>query len=148
MLSSKHQGEWAEVRFLDQAFRRGLHVSKPYGDNTAYDFIVDSRSRLTRIQVKSVSRLDGDSFRITVSHGGGRKRGYHSHDVDLIAAYVIPCDVWYLIPVRTIAGLKSIRLCPHRFSRRRHEKYRNAWSLLSTHQKWNPNSAVRLRGVT
>jgi len=68
--SSKHQGEWAEVRFLDQAFRRGLHVSKPYGDNTAYDFIVDSRSRLTRVQVKSVSRLDGDSFRITVSHGG------------------------------------------------------------------------------
>ena len=139
--SSKHQGEWAEVRFLDQAFRRGLHVSKPYGDNTAYDFIVDSRSRLTRIQVKSVSRLDGDSFRITVSHGGGRKRGYQSRDVDFIAAYVIPCDVWYLIPVRTISGLKSIRLCPHRFSRRRHEQFRNRWDLLI--HVAQPPSAVR-----
>ena len=142
MLSSKHQGEWAEVRFLDQAFRRGLRVSKPYGDNTAYDFIVDSSGRLTRVQVKSVSLLDGDSFRITASHGGGRKRGYQSRDVDFIAAYVIPCDAWYLIPVRTVAGLKSIRLCPHRASHRRHEKFRNRWDLLI--HVAQPPSAVRL----
>jgi hypothetical protein len=133
-LSSKQQGEWVEVCFVAAALRRGLQVSKPYGDSCRYDFLVASGSRhqvkISRVQVKSVSVLNGSSFRITLSRGGGRKTGYRHCDLDYIAAYVIPHDVWYIISIAAVAGLKSVRLCPHRPSQCRLELYRNAWHLL------------------
>ena len=129
--SPKRQGEWVEVCFATQVMRRGLQVSKPFGDSTPYDFIVDSGAGLLRVQVKSVSRLQGNSFRLTLSHGGGAKVGYFPSEIDFLAAYVIPCDAWYLIPIAHVAGRKSVRLCPHRPSHRRYEHFRNAWSLLS-----------------
>jgi len=48
----------------------------------------------------------------------------------LLAAYVIPADAWYLIPIRQVAQVKSIWLSPHRPSRRKFEPYREAWQLL------------------
>jgi hypothetical protein len=128
----KRQGEWVEVCFAWQALRRGMHVSKPFGDSTQYDFIVDAGGRLTRVQVKSVSKLQGSCFRLTLSHGGGSKIGYQTTDADLLAAYVIPCDAWYFIPIALVAGRKSVRLAPHRPSKRRYEIFREAWELLAT----------------
>jgi len=115
---------------------RGLQVAKPYGDSARYDFLVDSgaslrhRQIISRIQVKSVSVPNGCSYRVTLSRGGGRKTGYRRCDLDYIAAYVIPHHAWYIIPIAAVAGLKSVRLCPHRRSRGRLEIYRSAWSLL------------------
>ena len=129
--SPKRQGEWVESYFATQALRRGLFVSKPFGDSTPYDFIVDSGACLLRVQVKSVSRPQGNSFRLTLSHGGGAKVGYLPNEIDLLAAYVIPCDAWYFIPISHVAGRKFVRLCPHRPSHRRYEHFRNAWNLLS-----------------
>jgi len=128
--SPKRQGEWAEVRFLEQCFRRQLNVSKPFGDNTQYDFITDSAGFLRRVQVKSVSRLSGSSYRVTLGRGGGRKRGYSLRDADLLAAYVFPCDTWYLIPIAAVAGKKSIRLLPLHAASGKYEGFRNSWSLL------------------
>jgi len=40
-------------------------------------------------------------------------------------------DVWYLLPVRAIAGVKSLRLFPDLKSRRpRWERYREAWDWM------------------
>jgi hypothetical protein len=40
-------------------------------------------------------------------------------------------DVWYLLPVRAIAGVKSLRLFPDLKSRRpRWERYREAWEWM------------------
>src|SRR5205823_9610204 len=110
-LSSKQQGEWAEVRFVAAALRRRFHISKPYGDSTRYDFMVDAgvksgqAGRISRVQVKSVSVLDQDSYRLTLSRGGGSKTGYRCCEIDFFAGYVIPQDVWYIIPVRAVARL-------------------------------------------
>ena len=133
---TKPKGDWVECEFMASATRRGLTVSKPYGDSTRYDFMVDAgvksgqAGRISRVQVKSVSVLDQDSYRLTLSRGGGSKTGYRCCEIDFLAGYVIPQDVWYIIPVRAVARLKSIRLCPHRPSRRRLELYREAWRLL------------------
>ena len=130
-LSPKLQGEWAEACFLSEALRRGFHVAKPYGDSARYDFIVDCGGRLSRVQVKSVSRPERNSFRLTMGWGGGSKSRYLPRDADLLAAYVIPADAWYLIPIPQVARLKSIWLSPHRPSRRKFEPYREAWELLT-----------------
>ncbi len=133
--SAKAQGEEVEVRFLLQALTLGLAVAKPYGDNVPYDFIVDNGRRTFRVQVKSVSRFDLGSYRLSTARGGRGKSPYSPREIDFLAAYIIPEDAWYLIPVRAFAPRKSLRLCPANGrpgSRpRRLERYREAWHLLT-----------------
>jgi hypothetical protein len=49
----KRRGEIVEIAFLHTVTNMGFAVTQPYGDSEAYDFIVDSGSRLWRVQVKS-----------------------------------------------------------------------------------------------
>lgn len=51
--NSKRSGELSEAAFLLKAKRLGFLVAKPWGDSDRYDFILDSGSRLWRIQLKS-----------------------------------------------------------------------------------------------
>ena len=54
-------------------------------------------------------------------------------EIDFVAAYVIPLDLWYIIPAGVVAKRKgSIGLAP--WARRtKYERYLEAWYLL---QKW------------
>ncbi len=126
----KLQGEWAEVCFLARAVGMGMMVSKPYGDSGRYDFIVDSGGRLSRVQVKSVSTSHRQGYRIATSHGNHAKRGYRASEIDLLAAYIIPMDTWYIIPVYEFESIVSVWVWPGQGGRGRFEKYREAWRLL------------------
>ena len=55
--NSKRKGELSEAAFLLKATSLGFGVAKPWGDSERYDFILDSRERLWRVQVKSVGTL-------------------------------------------------------------------------------------------
>lgn len=130
-LAAKRQGEQAELAFLYRTSTLGVVVSKPYGDSAAYDFIVDAGAGvLLRVQVKSVAAFNGKDYHLNTGQGGRHKRGYTAGDIDLLAAYVVPCDAWYIIPVSALAGLKTIHLCPHRPSNYKFEPFRDAWHLL------------------
>ncbi len=126
----KHQGEVADLVFMRKALSVEFHVAKPWSENSRYDFIVDSGGHLTRVQVKSVAVPQRDAYPITAGSGHHSKRAYTCRDIDLLAAYVVPADAWYLIPVSAFTPVKTIRLCPHRPSRRRFESFREAWHLL------------------
>ncbi|HXE90652.1 MAG TPA: group I intron-associated PD-(D/E)XK endonuclease [Terriglobales bacterium] len=128
----KAQGDAAESLFLHRAISLGLTVSKPWGDNSKYDFIVDNGRRLIRVQVRSVSLPQDDAFRVSTGCGNRSKIPYTPADIDLLAAYVEPHHAWYLIPVETFAPVTSIWLFPHRTSSRSHrfERFREAWDLL------------------
>ena len=131
----KVQGEQAECAFLLQATRRGLIVSKPWGDTARYDFVVDNGSRLLRVQIKSVSVTQDGSYHISTGSGHSSKTAYTLRDIDLLAAYVIPEDAWYLIPIHAFTPRKTIHLCPHRpESRRNFEEYREAWEVINSRQ--------------
>ena len=129
--SPKSLGEWVEVCFLERTTERGFTVSRPWGDNARYDFVVDSGSRLWRVQVRSSARPDAGVFRIATG-SGAHKRPYTAREIDLLAALVVPRRVWYLIPIQEIVPRASIQLCPHRPSRRRWEKFRDNWSVFDT----------------
>jgi hypothetical protein len=128
----KAQGDAAESLFLHRAVSLGFTVSKPWGDNSKYDFIVDNGSRLIRVQVRSVSTPYENAFRISTAFGNNTKTPYGPEDIDLLAAYVEPRNAWYLIPVEAFAPVATIWLFPHRTSRRSHrfERFREAWGLL------------------
>ena len=127
---SKLQGEWAEICFLHKAASLGFTVSKPYGESAKYDFVVESHGRLHRVQVKSASIQERGLFQLKMVSGSRKKHSYTSAQVDFIAAYIVPLDVWYVIPIRALRSRKTIRLGPHRPKRRPFDRYREAWQLL------------------
>jgi len=154
-VSRKVLGEQAECAFVAVAMRRGLIVSKPYGDSAPYDFIVQRRqtsdlrrqhktradrrgrrgkqrpqARLWRVQVKSTSTFNRwYNYQISSSHCGGP---YRPDEIDFLAAWVPPLDVWYIIPIQEIKAASTASLFPHvPHSRGKYERYREAWEQLS-----------------
>src|SRR5437763_7478964 len=100
-LHSKLQGEFAESVFVTECLRRGFAVARPHGDSTAYDLLVDSAGSISRVQVKSVSVLHPPHgiYHVAVMRSvASSKKPYQRGDFDLLAAYIIPLSLWYIIP--------------------------------------------------
>ena len=59
----KARGEWAELRFMLRATELGLPVTKPWGDNSPYDLVIETSGRFLRVQVKSATRYADNRYR-------------------------------------------------------------------------------------
>jgi hypothetical protein len=122
----KRRGEWAELRFMTRAAEHGLMVSKPWGDSAPYDLMVEHHGRILRIQVKSTTYKHDDAYKCHVTANGVP---YSSHHLDFIAAYVIPTDTWYIIPIKAVGTQIHLRLNPES-KRSKCDRYKEAWHLL------------------
>jgi len=124
--TSKWAGEQAEAAFFNKAISLGLNVAQPWGESERYDFIVDSGSRLLRVQVKSTQyQYKCNRFRVTPGAGGVL---YTDKDIDFLAVYIVPLDLWYVIPVNAFANRTTLCFYPRtENSRGSFEKYREAW---------------------
>lgn len=130
----KERGEWVEIQFMARALRKKFRVSKPWGDSGAYDVGIEHGRRLFRVQVKSTSYRLGSGYQCGLRPNERRKR-YTRRQVDFFAAYIVPEDVWYIIPASAVLRTKScdLMLCPVQTPRRDsylYEGYREAWKLL------------------
>src|SRR5579863_1162590 len=130
VLTRKQRGEMAEAAFMAVAAALGLRVSKPWGESSRYDLIVDTGKKLLRVQVKSAHRA-GEYGGYTFHAHGNSSRVYGTDEIDVLAAYVVPVGAWYLFPVEEFRKYRSMKLFPE--SRRRKskfEKFREAWELV------------------
>ena len=125
----KQRGEWVELLFMTVAAGLGFTVAKPFGDSARYDVIVENLGRFLRIQVKSTELWTGSSY-VCQLHMCGRL--YTAEDIDYFAVYVLPLDLWYIFPARTLAGLNAVVLTPHRKGHK-YERYLENWWLLTRH---------------
>jgi hypothetical protein len=130
----KERGEWVELQFMARALRKKFRVAKPWGDSGAYDVGIVHGRRLFRVQVKSTSYRLGSGYQCSLRPNERRKR-YTRRQVDFFAAYIVPEDVWYIIPASVVLRTKScdLMLCPVQPMRRdayQYERYREAWKLL------------------
>ena len=123
---AKARGEWAELRFMTRATELGLRVIKPWGDNSAYDLAIDYLGHFLRIQVKCTQQKRWTSYRCCIAANGVP---YRPDQIDFIAAFVIPADTWYILPIRAIPNQPEILLSPHR-KNSKHHQYKEAWHLL------------------
>lgn len=123
---TKSNGELAEAAFVHKAVSLGLVVSKPFGPDARYDFVVDSGTRLYRVQVRSVRCDGGSGYLVRCCYS--KQRPYTPQDIDVLAAYVIAENAWYIIPVGAFAPAVGIGILPG--GRGRFESYREAWHLL------------------
>src|SRR3979411_2527569 len=95
----KLRGEWAELRFMARAAEHGLGVSKPWGESARYDVGVEYEGRFLRVQVKSTVYKVGKSY-VCNTRPDNDYQPYTIGQIDFMAAYVIPDDVWYILPAR------------------------------------------------
>jgi hypothetical protein len=136
----KRMGEMSQAAFLVKAQSLGFGLALPWGDSEKYDFVAWARpgGRLLRVQVKATGRLNRGGYDVqpvysTRSEG---KKTYTERDIDVLAAHVVlegggGKDVWYLLPIAALAGVKSLRLFPDLKSRNpRWEGYRESWEWL------------------
>lgn len=135
----KRRGEAAEAAFLARATHLGFSVCLPWGDSDRYDSVVELDRGFLRVQVKSATRYAETRYRVKTTGASGQV--YTSAEIDFFVAYIVPENLWYIIPVQAIGHRKGVRFYPHtrRESRALFEKYREAWCLLDSSRK------VRLR---
>jgi len=124
--TKKRKGGSAELVFVFKAISLGFGVATPWGDNERYDFILNYRTLRWRVQVKSTERFERTGYRVK---GGGSTADYRLDEIDFLAAYVVPEEVWYVVPVSAVVRHKSLRFFPYSGSKGRLEKYRDAWRL-------------------
>ncbi len=132
----KLQGEFVEQLFWITCSALRFIVSKPWGDSSRYDFIVDFCGRLSRVQVKSTSRFNGRSYLASIAsrpRRGGREY-YTAKQVDFVVVCVVPENAWYIIPIGELGRKDEISLAPHVQRHRRNyskwERFREAWDLM------------------
>jgi hypothetical protein len=137
---------------MAKAAELGFKQSRPWGDSATYDVVIELKGRFVRVQVKStMCKARGrkphyaqGTFVANMRHISVRR--YQHSDFDYLAVYVIPKDVWYIIPSTITARRAAIRVVPGD-DRNRYERYREAWHLLREPPPPNPPRAITLRAV-
>jgi hypothetical protein len=143
--NAKQRGEWAELLFMARAAERGLAILLPWGDSSPYDIgllVTDTgstaglstekaptpaRPDLLRIQIKSTGcHHSAGAYKCHIDSNGVP---YALHELDFIAAYVIPVMVWYIRPLAATRGQSEVLLAPHR-PKSKYNKFKEAWHLL------------------
>ena len=129
---TKKKGEAAELAFMLKAVSLGFGVAKPWGDSERYDFILDTGTRLWRVQVKSTSALHYGAYSVKAQrHSNGKSIAYKTGEIDFLIALIVPEDCWYVIPLKAIRSHKSLRIYPEKDPRGwEYGKYREAWHLI------------------
>ena len=130
----KERGEWVELLFMANAARLGLKVARPHGDSARFDVIVEGGGKLHRVQVKStVFNRNGCYECLCFWSRVSKKREskqYSEEQIDLVAAYVVPEDAWFLIPVSDLRS-KTLYLPPReRAQQSKYGRFLEAWHLL------------------
>ncbi len=121
----KKRGEWVELKFMAEAAARNLSTSKPYGESENFDVVVGRPGKFVGVQVKSTSFRQSTGYHC----GATSRQGYAAGSYDFLAAYIVPENVWYIIPAEGIKGKASFTLYPNAPTGR-YEQYREAWELL------------------
>ena len=130
----KQRGEWVELLFMTRAAAQGFNVSKPFGDSTRYDVSVENEGRFRRVLVKSTSAAHGDEGFVCCLKRTGIPY-YRLEEVDFFALYVVPEDVWYILPAAVVLRLASnIRLAPHD-KKQKYHRYIEAWNLMRRRER-------------
>jgi hypothetical protein len=125
---------------MEQRFR----VAKLWGDSAPYDLMVEQDGSAHRVQVKSTMRRPkAGAYPCHVP--AGKRRIHILEEIDFVAAYIIPLDLWYIIPAGVVAMRKgSIWLAP--WNRQgKYERYLEAWHLL---RRWRRGPCAGKGGET
>jgi PD-(D/E)XK endonuclease len=87
---------------------------------------------LWRVQVKSTYVARAHSYIINAKGStDGKRQAYTATQIDILVAYVVADDAWYVIPVGAFAPRTQLKFYPSGSKKGGlYEKYREAWHLM------------------
>jgi len=137
---------------MAKAAELGFKLSRPWGDSATYDVVIELKGRFVRVQVKStMCKARGrkphyaqGTFVANMRHISMRR--YQHSDFDYLAVYVIPKDVWYIIPSEVATQKIAVRVRPG-YPENQYEQYRDAWHLLRQPLPPNPPGAITVHAA-
>jgi hypothetical protein len=91
-----------------------------------FDLALEHHGHFARVQVKCTIFHRGHSYKCHLDSNG---IPYRPHQIDFFAAYVIPTNSWYILPLKATNHQPDILLTPHR-PKSKYWKYQEAWHLL------------------
>lgn len=123
------KGDIGELGFMLQAKLNGLKVLTPTTSNSVYDAVIHNGNKFLKVQIKSTSNLveKNNCYKFNVGRGVSSKYKYNSSDIDYFALYIIPLEIFYIIPIEEMS-VKTLRVYPNK--KHKYNKYINAWGLL------------------
>jgi hypothetical protein len=139
--NNKRMGEAVEAAFLAKVCKLRIPVCKPWGDSERYDFVVDWGKGFWRVQVKGGTYCERGKYQ---AGAGGKGKPFTKDDMDFVVVYIVPVDLWYVVPIEIAEGLRMLWLNP-RSTRARFEKYREAWCLLDCPRKGRGRKDIPVR---
>jgi PD-(D/E)XK endonuclease len=131
-MARQKQGERGELAFLSKASSLGFALSLPYGQSRRYDFVVDCGRNLWRVQVKTTEHMLNGLYLVGIHHRANRRaHAYTESEIDFVAVYILPEQIWYILPVREVSEHRQLLFRPKGYARRDpYAYYREAWHLL------------------
>jgi hypothetical protein len=115
-MSTIDVGNLSESIVMAAYIKIGFSVSVPFGNGCAYDLVIDTGSRLYKVQVKTGWKRKGCLIykgrrRIKDSAYNGM-RGYRVDEVDFFTIYFPPTGSVYAVPSKVVTGDTTLRLDP------------------------------------
>lgn len=139
-LSSKQKGNITELETMLAFMKQGFNVLTPYGDCERYDFVVDVKGKLLKIQSKtSKSNDDGASFKFSgrSSHRADGKIVHHTYTEDEIDYFITSFNgKIYLIPVNECGSDKTLRILPPKNGQTRNVTWAKDYELEEVVKTW------------
>jgi hypothetical protein len=125
------EGEQGELAFLSMASSLGFALSLPYGHMQRYDFLLDTGTKIWRVQVKTTNHMLNGLYLVGTHHRANRRSlAYTEAEVDFVAVYILPEKTWYILPVRGVTEHRQLLFRPKGYHRRDpYAHYREAWHL-------------------
>lgn len=104
-MQSKRIGNIGEAKVLSELTKYGIPVLLPFGDNEAYDLVIEINNEFKKIQVKTSEKIINGkvSFSIVSS-----KKETYDNKVDYLALYNIEKDIVLFIPTEETNNCKII----------------------------------------
>jgi hypothetical protein len=126
------QGELGEMAFMYKATSLGFALALPYGYIHRYDFVVDGGRNLWRVQVKTTALMVQGLYRVGIHRRTHhRPQAYTESEIDFVAAYILPEETWYILPVREVVERTALLFRPKGYPHLDiYAHYREAWHLL------------------
>jgi hypothetical protein len=102
-LNTKQIGDISEAACIKKFISLGYGVSVTFGDNERYDLLVDDKSSIRRVQVKT-GKFNGTSVvfecaNMTTKNGESVHKTYTKDEIDTFAIYCEELDNVYEVPV-------------------------------------------------
>lgn len=136
--NNKKNGSFYEYKFFAEAMGKDLDVFVPAGDHLPVDCLVTNRKgTVFKVQIKGTSaghlhdRVT-PRYKVVAATGSKTKVAIDCKKVDILAAYIEPENIFYLIPCKVLGNRKSPWFYPvTENSKGQFESYKEDWTLFN-----------------